>query len=220
MTQILTPSHLHMLSVKNHQGRPALDPFSKTKAFCFVILHTLDTPNACLFPYPVLCVMQLWATYFQILTTRRLTPIQHFYGLSPMVSCLHHILGFSPEGGVCPYLLFPFRHVLFMPCNREPQFGHCPILLSSPSNTKHQTLSISYPQHILYLFSLPLSSRDSLNHLSASMKMDLSFLLEVWGILEVGFIQMSSRYLYEHEEETFPAIFESSQLYPQTFRLS
>ena len=26
-----------------------------------------------------------------------------------------------------------------MPCNREPQFGRCPILLSSPSNTKHQT---------------------------------------------------------------------------------
>ena len=95
----LTPSHLHMQSMKNRQGCLALDPFSKTKDFCFVILDTLDTPNAYLFPYPVLCVMHLWATDFRILTTGCRTPIQHFFlGLSPTVSCLNHIPGFSFEG--------------------------------------------------------------------------------------------------------------------------
>ena len=95
----LTISHLHMPSVKNHQGRPAPVPFSKTKAFCFVILDTLDTPNAYLFPYLVLCVMHLWATDFRVLTVIRRMPIQHFfYGFSPTVSCLNHIPGFSLEG--------------------------------------------------------------------------------------------------------------------------
>ena len=128
----LTPSHLHMPSVKNRQGRPAPDLFSKTKAFCFVILDTLDTPNAYLFPYPVLCVMHLWPT-------GRRTPHTYttfFYGLSPTVSCLNHIPCFPPEGVSIPACFTPL-HVLFMSCNREPQFGRYPILLSSPSNTKH-----------------------------------------------------------------------------------
>ena len=69
----LTPSHLHMPSVKNR------DLFSKTKAFCFVILDKLDTPNAYLFPYQVLCVMHLWGTDFRVITEGRRTPIQHFF---------------------------------------------------------------------------------------------------------------------------------------------
>ena len=60
-----------------------------------------------------------------------------FYELSSTVSCLNHIPGFSPEGGVYPYLLNPFTHVLFMPYNRESHFGRYPVLLNSPSNTKH-----------------------------------------------------------------------------------
>ena len=77
--------------------------------------------------------MHLWATDFRVLTAGRHTPIQHF--LRAFTD------GFmskpSHEGGVYPYLLHPFTHVLFMPCNRESQFGCCLILLSSPSNTKH-----------------------------------------------------------------------------------
>ena len=96
---LLTPSHLHMPSVKNRQGRPTPDPFSKTKAFCFVILDILDTPNAYLFPYTVLCVMHLWATDFGVLTAGRVRLYNSFYGFSPTVSCLNHIPGFSPVGG-------------------------------------------------------------------------------------------------------------------------
>ena len=106
----LTPSRLHRLS---HQGRPAPDPFSKTKAFCFEILDILDTPHAYLFPYQVLCVMHLWATDFRVLTAGRRTPIQHFfYGLSLMVSCLNHIPGFSPEGVSIP-TCFTHLHTYF-----------------------------------------------------------------------------------------------------------
>ena len=107
----LTPSHLHMQSVKNRQGRLTPDHFSKTKAFCFVILDTLDTPNAYLFPYPVLCVIcgprisgfspQDAACLYNI-----------FYELSPMVSCLNHIPGFSPEGVSIPNC-FTHLHTYF-----------------------------------------------------------------------------------------------------------
>ena len=133
----LIPSHLHMPSVKNRQGRPTLDPFSKTKYFCFVILDTLDTPNAYLFPYPVLCVIHLWATDFRVLTVGRHTPIQHFLRAFIDDFISKPYTRFFIRGGVYPYLLHPFTHVLFMPFNGEPQFGRCPILLSSPSNTKH-----------------------------------------------------------------------------------
>ena len=57
---LLTPSHLHMPSMKNRRGRPASDPYSKTKSFffCFVILDTLDTPMLTYFltQYCVLCI--------------------------------------------------------------------------------------------------------------------------------------------------------------------
>ena len=109
----LTPSHLHMPSVKNRQGRPAPNPFSKTKGFCFVILDTLDTPNTYLFPYQVLCVMHLWATDFRVLSVGRRTPIQHlFYRLSPTVSCLNHIPSFSLEGVSIP-TCFTHLHTYF-----------------------------------------------------------------------------------------------------------
>ena len=110
----LTASHMHMPSVKNRQGCPALDPLSKTKTFCFVILSKLDTFNAYLFPYQVLCVMHLWATDFRVLTTRRRTPIQQifFYGLSSTISCLNHILVFSPKGVYIP-TCFTHLHTYF-----------------------------------------------------------------------------------------------------------
>ena len=126
-----------MPSVKNRQGRPAPNPFSKTKAFCFVILDTLDTPNAYLFPYQVLCIMHLWATGFRVLTSRRCTLIQHFLRAFTDGFMSKPYTEFFTLRGVYLYLLDLFTHVLFMPCNREPQFGRCPILLSSLSNTKH-----------------------------------------------------------------------------------
>ena len=85
--------------------------------------------------YYVLCICGPQIFGFSPQDAARLYNI--FYGLSPKVLCLNHIPGFSLEGGVYPYLLHPFTHVLFMSCNRESQFGRCPILLSSPSNTKH-----------------------------------------------------------------------------------
>ena len=109
---LMTPSYLHMPSVKNRQGRLAPDPFSKTKVFCFVILNTL-APNAYLFPYQVLCVMYLWATDFWVLTAGRRMPIQHFfYRLSPMVSCLNHIPSLSPKGVSIP-TCFSHLHMYF-----------------------------------------------------------------------------------------------------------
>ena len=117
-----------MPSVKNIQGRPA---------FCFGILDTLDTPNAYLFPYQVLCVMHLWATNFRVFTAGCHTPIKHFLWAFIDGFMSKPYTRFFTEGGVYPYLLHPFTHVLFMPCNRESQFGRCPILLSSPSNIKH-----------------------------------------------------------------------------------
>ena len=106
----LTPSHLHMPSVKYGQGCPAPDPFSKTKAFCFVILDTLDTPNANVFLYQVLCVMHLWAMDFIFLTVGCRTPhasTTFFYGLSPTSSCLNHIPGSIPT-------CFTYLHTYFL----------------------------------------------------------------------------------------------------------
>ena len=108
----LTTSYLHMPSVKNLQGCPAPDPFSKTKAFCFVILDIMDTPNAYLLPYPVLCVMYLWA---RIYGSHHRTPhayVTFFYGLSLTISCLNHIPGFSPKGVSIP-TCFTHLHMKF-----------------------------------------------------------------------------------------------------------
>ena len=84
--------------------------------------------------YCVLCICGPQIFGFPPQDTARLYNI--FNGLSPTVSCLNHILGFSPEG-VSIATCFTHLHVLFMPYNRESHFGCCPILLSSPSNTKH-----------------------------------------------------------------------------------
>ena len=64
-------------------------------------------------------------------------PIQHFLRAFTNSFMSKPYIRFFTKGGVYPYLLHPFTHVLFMPCNCEPQFGRCLILLSSPSNTKH-----------------------------------------------------------------------------------
>ena len=108
----LTPSHLHMPSVKNRQGLPALDYFSKTKAFCFVILDTLDTPNGYLFPYPVLCVMHLWATNFRVLTAGRRTLVQHFFRDFTDGFMSKPYTSFSPKGVSIP-TCFTHLHTYF-----------------------------------------------------------------------------------------------------------
>ena len=81
--------------------------------------------------------MHLWATDFRVLTARRRTPIQHFLRafIDGFISKPYTM--FFIRVGVYPYWLHPFTHVLFMSYNRESHFGRCPILLSSPSNTKH-----------------------------------------------------------------------------------
>ena len=81
--------------------------------------------------------MHLWVTDFQVLTAGCRTPIQHFLRAFTNGFMPKPYTRFFTRGGVYPYLLHPFTHVLFMPCNCESQFGRCPILLSSPSNTKH-----------------------------------------------------------------------------------
>ena len=98
----MTPSHLHIPSVKNRQGRLAFDPFSKTKAFCFVILDKLDTPMPTYFltKYCVLCIYRPRISGFSPQDAARLYNI--FYGLLPVVSCLNHIPGCSPEGVSIP----------------------------------------------------------------------------------------------------------------------
>ena len=94
----LTPLHLHMPSVKNRQGHSTPYPFSKTQAFCFVILDTLDTPNAYLFPYPRLCVMHLWATDFWVITTECRTPIRHSVLLKKKWTVSDNLLYFKSIG--------------------------------------------------------------------------------------------------------------------------
>ena len=81
--------------------------------------------------------MHLWATDFRVLTIGLHKSIQHFLRAFTDSFMSKPYTRFFTRGGVYPYLLHPFTHVLFMPCNREFQFGRCPILLSSPSNTKH-----------------------------------------------------------------------------------
>ena len=110
----LTPSYLHITSVKNCQGRPALDPFPKTKAFCFVILDTLYTPNAYLFPYQVLCVIYTFMGHGFSGSHHRMSQVYttFFYGLSLTVSCLNHIPGFLPEGVSIP-TCFTHLHTYF-----------------------------------------------------------------------------------------------------------
>ena len=81
--------------------------------------------------------MHLWATDFRVLTSGRRMPIQHFLWAFTDGFISKPYTRFFTRGGVYRYLLHPFTHILFIPYNRESHFGCCPILLSSPSNTKH-----------------------------------------------------------------------------------
>ena len=102
-----TPSHLHMPSVKNRQGRPSLDPFSKTKVFCF--------------GYPQCLLISLSSNVCYAFVghgfsgSHRRTPQAYttfFYWFSLMISCLNHIPSFSPEGVSIP-TCFTHLHTYF-----------------------------------------------------------------------------------------------------------
>ena len=108
----LTPSDLHMPSVKNRQGLPAPNPFSKTKAFCFVILDTLDTQCLLISLPSTVCYAFLGHRFSG---SHHRTPHAYkifFYELSSTVSCVNHIPGFSPEGVSIP-TCFTHLHTYF-----------------------------------------------------------------------------------------------------------
>ena len=111
-------------------------------------------PTYFLTQYCVLCICGPQISGFSLQKATRLYNI--FCGLSPTISYLNHIPGFSPEGGVYPYLLHPFTHVLFMPCNCEPQFGRCPILLSSPRTPITISINHVFPTYIEHKYSVNL----------------------------------------------------------------
>ena len=120
----------HLCSINDH--------FSKTKAFCFISENPLDKLQ-----YSLVFTKSrvfLWVENFRGLTAG--------FACLPTLSrtfiegyiCLTKSTSFFIRWGIYPYLLYPthvFFHFLFLLSDCETHFGHCPILQSPPSNTKH-----------------------------------------------------------------------------------
>ena len=102
-------------------------------------------PTYFLTKYRVLCNYGPRIFWFSPQDATRLYNI--FYGLSPTVLCLNHILGFSPEGVSIP-TCFTHLHTYFS-CHATMSLNLdvVPILLSSPSNTKHSVDLTMSSQH-------------------------------------------------------------------------
>ena len=119
----------HICSINDH--------FSKTKSFCFINQNPLDKLRYSLV-FTKSCVF-LWVTNFQGLTAAfALLPTLSLTFIARYI-CLTKNTKFFTRGGIYPSLLYP-RHIFFISfflCNRDTHFGHCPILPSPPSNTKH-----------------------------------------------------------------------------------
>ena len=104
-----------MTSVKNRQGRPAPDRFFQNKSFLFC--------NSRHIGYHQCLLISIHSTVFYAFvghgfpSSHRWTPhaallYNIFYELSSTISCLNHILGFSPKGVSIP-TCFTHLHTYF-----------------------------------------------------------------------------------------------------------
>ena len=107
----------------------------QNKTFLFYKSNPLDGSQYQL-SFPKLCVfIHLWVMDSRVHTAGRRTPFQHFYYISlPVIMSSRECRVFHP-GGDLPQLAMPNTHIFHFQ-TRATHFGHCPILPSSPSNTK------------------------------------------------------------------------------------
>ena len=116
---------------------PSMTIFKKQKLFFYESKSIGQTPIFTYF-YQVPCVFV--GSEFPGSHRRLRTPsytFENFHRWIHMSNQEYHI--FHPRGYLSLLTIPDTRifHFIFILCNRENHFGHCPILPSSPSNTKH-----------------------------------------------------------------------------------
>ena len=139
MSRVLTDSLTHAyVKCENCHLCSINDNFSKTKVFCFINQNSLDKLRYLLvFTKPRVF---LWVVNFRGLTTDFARLPTLFLTLIAGYICLTNNNGFFHPSGYLSLLTIPSTcifYFLFLLCNRETQFGRCPILPSPLSNTKH-----------------------------------------------------------------------------------
>ena len=135
MSRVLIDSLTHAYAkCENCHLSSINDNFSKTKAFCFTIkIHWTNSD------YQVPCVFmgsEFLGSHHRL--RKLFNTITNFHRLIHMSNQQYRV--FHPKGYLS-LLAIPntsiFFQFLFLLCNRETHFERCPILLSPPSNSKH-----------------------------------------------------------------------------------
>ena len=133
----LTPSHMHMPSVKTVIYVPSMTIFPKQKLLFYKSKFIGQTP---IFPcfYQVLCVFV--GSEFSRFLRRLRTPSNTFTNFHRWIHMYNQKYQIFHPKGYLSLLAIPDTHIfhfLFLLCDREAHFRRCPILPSPPSNTKH-----------------------------------------------------------------------------------
>ena len=132
-----TSSHMHMLSVKTVIYVPSMTIFPKQKLL-FYKSKSIGQTLICTSFYQVSCVFV--GSKFLGSHRRLRTPSNTFTNFHRWIHMSNQEYRVFNLRGYLSLLAIPntcIFHFLFLLCNHETHFGHCPILSSPPSNTKH-----------------------------------------------------------------------------------
>ena len=132
-----TPSHMHMPSVETVIYVPSLTIFPK-QSFLFYKSKSIGQTAIFTCFYQVPCVFmgsEFLGSHRRLRTpSDTFTNFYRWIHMSNQEYRVFHPMGYLSFIAIPNTLIF---HFLFLLCNRVTHFGHCPILPSPPSNTKH-----------------------------------------------------------------------------------
>ena len=133
-----TPSHMDMPSVKTVIYVPSMTIFPKQKLFFFYKSKSIEQTSIFTYFYQVPCVFV--GSEFLGSHRKLHTPSDTFANFHCWIHMSNQEYLIFHLRGYLSLLAIPNTHIfhfLFLLCDCETHFRHCPILPSPPSNTKH-----------------------------------------------------------------------------------